>query len=116
MDRAVATSGLSAGYRDVTASALVRYVKTTAEALALCQNTLASTYADTPLKYTVGTYDNNGKLAITLVLENLTTSETIMSIDTTTKIDTINVAPGSIIFYDTVKGSDTVFKIGEVSK
>lgn len=116
MDRAVATTGLSAGYRDVTASALVRYVKTTAEALALCQNTLASTYADTPLKYTVGTYDNNGKLAITVVLENLTTSETIMSIDTTTKIDTVNVAPGSIIFYDTVKGSDTVFKIGEVGK
>ena len=111
MDRAVATTGLSDGYRDVTASALVRYIKTTPEALALCQNTLASTYADTSLKYTVGTYDNNGKLAVTVTLTNVDTSEVIMSIDKTTNVDTESVNPGSIILYDSVKGKgvDTVF-------
>ncbi len=119
MNRALTTdSRLPDGYRDTTAAALVRYLNTTPEALALCQNTLASTYADTPLKYTVGTYDNGGKLAVTVLLENVATSETIMSIDVTTNVDTISVVPGSIIFYDTVKGTgnNTVFKIGEVSK
>ena len=119
MDRALTTDGnLPAGYRDTTAQALLRCLKTSAEALALSQNALASTYAETPLKYTVGTYDNNGKLAVTVLLENVATGETIMSIDYTTKVDTISVVPGSIIFYDTVKGegNNTVFKIGEVSK
>lgn len=82
----------------------------------MSQQNLNDNFADTPFKYTVSTYDDNGKLAVKAVLVNVTTGETVGEIEYTSNIDTITVAPGSIIFYDTVKGSDTVFKIGEVSK
>lgn len=111
-------SSLGNGLRDAMTGALKVYAKDTAEAAALSQLSLDSTYAETALKYVVGTYDNNGKLAVTVTLTNVATSEEIVSIDFTTTVDTASVKPGSIIFYDTVKGTgnNTIFKIGEIGK
>jgi hypothetical protein len=84
----------------------------------MSQQNLNDNFAETPFKYTVSTYDDNGKLAFKAVLVNLTNSETVGLVEFTTKIDTASVKPGSIIFYDTVKGTgnNTVFKIGEIGK
>jgi hypothetical protein len=111
-------STLGYGLRDAMTGALKVYDQKTAEAAALSQLSLEATYAETALKYVVGTYDDNGKLAVTVTLTNVATSEVIVSIDFTTTVDTASVKPGSIIFYDTVKGTgnNTVFKIGEIGK
>ncbi|MBQ4098125.1 MAG: hypothetical protein IJC72_02345, partial [Clostridia bacterium] len=115
MDRITDTTHLAGGFQYAVDGALEVFGSYAAPH-AMSQQNLNDNYADTPFKYTVSTYDDNGYLAVKAVLVNATTEDVVGEVEFTTEILTVNVAPGSIIFYDTVKGSDTVFKIGEVGK
>ena len=67
-------------------------------------------------KYTVGTYlDENGKIVVDVVLYNVTTSAAVYDLQLTTTLTESDVAAGSIVLYDGVKGSGTTttFSYGE---
>ena len=62
-------------------------------------------YEQTNFKYTVGTYDDNGKVAIDVTLVNLDNNQTIAQLKYTTSIDVSTVVADNIIIYGCVKGS-----------
>ena len=69
----------------------------------------------TNFKYTVGTYDDNGKVAIDVTLVNLDNNQTVAQLKYTTSIDVSTVVADNIIIYGCVKGSQnsTTFSFSE---
>ena len=115
MDKVFSTTGLAAGLRDATSGALKIFAKETAEAQVLSQLSLEEKFSETPFKYTVGTYADGEYMAVEIILANAETGEEYIFINFTTEVLVADVVPGSIIFYDSVKGigTTTVFKAGE---
>ncbi len=115
MDRVFSTTALNAGLRDSTSGALKIFAKETPEAQVLSQLSLEANHSETPFKYTVGTYADGEYMAVEVILANAETGEEYVYINFTTEVLVADVVPGSIVFYDSVKGvgTTTVFKAGE---
>jgi hypothetical protein len=85
----------------------------------LTQATLADAkYANTNFKCSIGTYEAGEELGLHVTLYDVTSGEAVKLVEykDTTKIKLTDITAGSIIFYDSIKGSDTTFKIGEITQ
>ena len=80
----------------------------------LTQYGLAQT-PDTEYKYTVGTYENGGKVYLYIELYDLTNDKTVYTIDQATNLSASDLTAGSIVLYGTVAGeaNSTTFKYSE---
>ncbi len=114
MNRIYRESSLSGSYRDDTNYILSKKYGTDTDFNALTQKGLMDDYSTVKFKYTIGTYNDNGKLAIDVTLINLDTNTTVAELKYTTSIDVSTVVADNIIIYGCVKGSTnaTTFTYG----
>ena len=66
---------------------------------------LKDQYASTNLKYTVGTYDNQGELMIDATIYNADTDDIIGVVRESTGLATSSIDAGNIVIYGAVKGT-----------
>ena len=104
MNRIYRDGSLKGGYREDTNYIISKKYGTDTEFNALTQKGLMDDYSTTNFKYTVGTYDDNGKLAVDITLFNLDTQTTLVTLKYTTNIDVSTVVADNIIIYGCVKG------------
>ncbi|MBR2448960.1 MAG: hypothetical protein IKB30_02435, partial [Clostridia bacterium] len=114
MNRIYRESSLSGSYRDDKNYILSKKYGKDTDFNALTQKGLMDDYSTVKFKYTVGTYNDNGKLAVDVTLINLDTNKTVAELKYTTSIDVSTVVADNIIIYGCVKGStnSTTFTYG----
>ena len=105
MNRIYRESSLSGSYRDDKNYLISKKYGVDTDFNALTQLGLMTDYEQTNFKYTVGTYDDNGKVAIDVTLVNLDNNQTVAQLKYTTSIDVSTVVADNIIIYGCVKGS-----------
>lgn len=85
----------------------------------LTQEVLADAkYANTNFKCSIGTYEAGEEVGLHITMYDVTSGEAVKLLEykESTGIKLTDVSAGSIIFYDSMKGSDTVFKLGEITQ
>ena len=87
-----------------------------AQNIPLSYYTLNSTYANTKLKYIVGTYDKDGYLGIDAKLYNAETGKIIYGINQVTTLATSSVEADNIVVYGMPKAGSTTFTYSEPYK
>ena len=105
MSRIYRDSALSGSYRDDKSYIVSKKYGTYIAFNALTQKGLMDDYSTTNFKYTVGTYDDNGKLAVDITLFNLDIQTMLVTLKYTTNVDVDTVVADNIIIYGCVKGS-----------
>lgn len=121
MDRVYSTESLSGGFRGTVSGAGTGCLYySTATQHAMSQDALENADQTINYKYTVGTYeDANGYMVVEAKLVKVIDENTTEDVGAVTKTTTYlakDIKAGSIVFYDSVKGTGTttVFKIDKI--
>ena len=108
----ITNATLVGSYRDLGGYLISKKYGVDTEFNALTQSGLSENYQDVNLKYTVGTFDQNGMLGIYVKLYDMDNGQTLVEFSQVTSVQTSSITASNIILYGTVKGSEnpTTFK------